>query len=221
MINKKLIIVGGEGNGGVIAACVEDNRNRYNDLEWDVVGFINDYEDTICGYPVLGRLCDIPTFLQNSDYNFIWAIHLVARNYKTVELFQMANIPDNRLATVIHQSAFVASSVKLEPGVFIMSNCYIGPNTHIGKCSLIMANCSIAHNVTMGPLCHCSIGSIMTGYSSLGFCADMAIGASCLAHIHVGDYAMVGASSLATHDIPDSEIHVGTPARFLKKMPID
>lgn len=220
-MNKKLVIIGGEGNGGVIAACVEDNRNRYNDYEWEISGFVNDYEDEVCGYPVLGKLSDIQKLLLNPEYYFIWAIHLVCRNYKTKELFSKANIPLERYATIIHKSAFVAPSAVLEPGVFVMSNCYIGANTRIGMCSLIMANCSIAHNVTMGALCHCSIGSIMTGYSSLGFCADMAIGASCLAHIHVGDYAMVGASSLATHDIPDSEIHVGSPARFLKKMPID
>ena len=41
-MNKKVIIVGGEGNGGVIAACVEDNRERFNNLEWEIVGFVND-----------------------------------------------------------------------------------------------------------------------------------------------------------------------------------
>lgn len=38
-----------------------------------------------------------------------------------------------------------------------------------------------------------------------------------LEHIKIGDCAMLGAASLATHDIPDGEIYVGSPARFLKK----
>ena len=33
-MSKKIVIIGGEGNGGVIAASIEDNRNRFNDLEW-------------------------------------------------------------------------------------------------------------------------------------------------------------------------------------------
>ena len=39
-MNKKVIIIGGEGNGGVIAACIEDNRKRFGDLEWQVAGFV-------------------------------------------------------------------------------------------------------------------------------------------------------------------------------------
>ena len=52
-MNKKVIIIGGEGNGGVIASCIEDNRNRYNDLEWEVAGFINDFETEVDGFPVI------------------------------------------------------------------------------------------------------------------------------------------------------------------------
>ena len=89
-MNKKVVIIGGEGNGGVIAACIEDNRNRYSDFEWELVGFINDYETEVCGYPVVGKLSDIPSLLQTTDYYFSWAIHLVGRNVKTVELFLSA-----------------------------------------------------------------------------------------------------------------------------------
>ena len=46
MNSKKVVIIGGEGNGGVIASAIEDNRNRYGDLEWEVAGFINDFDRT-------------------------------------------------------------------------------------------------------------------------------------------------------------------------------
>ena len=35
---------------------------------------------------------------------------------------------------------------------------------------------------------------------------------------NVGNFAMAGARSLVTHDIPDSEIHVGLPAKFLRRI---
>ena len=44
MENKKVIIIGGEGNGGVVASCIEDNRSRFGDNEWKVEGFLNDFE---------------------------------------------------------------------------------------------------------------------------------------------------------------------------------
>ena len=58
-MNKKVIIIGGEGNGGVIAACIEDYRIRFGDLEWEVAGFVIDYDTQVCGYPVLGGTDDV------------------------------------------------------------------------------------------------------------------------------------------------------------------
>lgn len=217
-MSKKVVIIGGEGNGGVVASCIEDNRKRFDDMEWEIVGFVNDFEKSVCGYPVIGGLADIPRLIAETDYYFSWAIHLISRNIKTVEMFKEANIPENRLATIIHKSAFVADNAILEPGCFVMSGCYVGPNAHIGKCTLIMANCSIGHNVKMGPLCHCSVSSIVTSYATMGICADMAIGSACLSFVEVGDYAMVGARALATKNVPMKEIHIGTPAKFMKMM---
>lgn len=215
-MSKKVVIVGGEGNGGVIAACIEDNRKCFGDLEWEVAGFVNDYEKSVCGYPVLGTLKDIPTLLQNLEYYFMWGIHLVARNVLTAQLFTDAAIPTERFATIIHKTAFIGKDARLEPGALVMYNSYVGPGAYVGRCSMIMANCSIGHNTYIDDLCHCSVGAIMTGYSKLSFCSDLAVGATLLAYKNVGKYAMAGAGSVVTHDIPDYEIHVGSPARFLK-----
>lgn len=219
--NKKLIIIGGEGNGGVIASCIEDNRDRFNDEEWVVHGFINDFVKEVSGYPVVGGLKDIPQLIKETDFYFIWAIHLIGRNVLTEKLHRDANIPKARLATIKHKSAFISRSANLEPGVFIMANSYIGPMSKIGQCTLIMANSMIGHNTSIGPLCHCSVGSIMTGYSQLGICSDLAVGSTLLANVKIGNYAMAGAGSLITKDIPDYEIHVGSPAKFLKKIRMD
>lgn len=215
---KKVIIIGGEGNGGVIASCIEDNRIHDPNYEWIVGGFVNDYETEVCGYPVVGKLNDIPSLLMDEDNYFMWAIHLVGRNVKTAELFNQVNIPTNRFAIIVHYSAYIGKGVELAPGAFVMCHTYVGPYAKIGVCSLVMANCSIGHNIIIDDLCHCSVGSIMTGYSKLSYCSDLAVGATLLAYKVVGKFAMLGASSTATHDVPDYEIHVGSPARFLKKM---
>jgi Carbonic anhydrases/acetyltransferases, isoleucine patch superfamily len=220
-MSKKVIIIGGEGNGGVIASCIEDNRLRFNDNEWEVAGFVNDFETEVCGYPVIGKLSDIPKLLNNDDFFFMWAIHLVGRNPLTEKMFREANIPINRFATIIHKSAFIGKDATIGRGVLVMSNSYVGPGAQIGDCSLIMANCSIGHNIKIGNLCHCSVGAIMTGYSEMGLCCDLAVGSTLLAYKKIGNYAMLGANSLATHDIPDYEIHVGSPAKFLKRIKED
>ena len=221
MESKKVVIIGGEGNGGVIASCVEDNRNRYGDYEWEVIGFINDFEKEVDGFPVIGKIEDIPHLLETTDYYFSWAIHLVGRNYKTASMFEALDIPEDRLATIVHKSAFIGKGATLCPGAFVMYNCYIGPNAHIGKCSLVMANCSIGHDTYIDDICHCSVGAIMTGYSKLEYCSDLAVGATLIAYKVVGKYSMVAANALGTHDVPEGEIWAGTPAKLLKPMSKD
>lgn len=216
--NKKVIIIGGEGNGGVIASCIEDNRKRFNDLEWEVVGFVNDFEKEVCGYPVLGGTDDIPELLEEQDNYFMWGIHMIGRNILTEKLFRKVNLPKDRLATIIHKTAFIADSANIEPGVFVMSNCYIGPQAQIGKCSLVMANSIIGHNTNVAPLCHFSVGSITSSYVNIGLCSDVTLGARVIEKINIGKFAVAGAASLVTKDIPDYEIHIGTPARFLKNV---
>ena len=221
-MNKRVIIIGGEGNGGVIASCIEDNRKRYHDLEWQVAGFLNDFEKgkKINGYPVLGGTDEIAKFL-NEDYYFMYAIHMIGRNIKSEEVFLSMNIPDQKFATIIHKTAFIAENAILDPGVFVMSNAYIGPFARIGKCTLVMANALIGHNTSVGPLCHFSVGSITSSYIKIGKVSDVTLGARILEKRTIGNYAIAGANSLVTHDIPDCEIHVGSPARFLKKVRFD
>lgn len=216
-INKPVIIIGGAGHGCVIEACIKDNRNRYNDFEWTVAGYCNDYDTTIDGFPVLGKIADIPR-LVDEGYYFAWGIHLIARNLKTAELFESINIPDDRWATIIHKNTFIDDTVKLDPGVFVMYNAYIAPRTHIGKCTMIKANTNIGHDVEIGAISHVAMGSTIVSCSKIGYCSDIAVGATMLANTSIGDYAMLGAASLLTHNIPDKQIYIGSPAKFLKEM---
>ena len=217
-MSKKVVIIGGEGNGGVIAACIEDNRKRFGDLEWEVTGFVNDYEKQVCGYPVLGGTDDVQELLKNPEYHFMWGIHMIGRNILTEKVFRKVNIPKDRFAKIIHKTAFVSESAILDPGVFVMSNCYIGPQSHIGQCTLMMANSLIGHNTDVGPLCHFSVGSITSSYITIGLCSDVTLGAKVIEKRKIGNFAVAGAGSLVTHDIPDYEIHVGTPAKFMKRV---
>lgn len=217
-MNKKVVIIGGEGNGGVIAACIEDNRKRFGDLEWEVVGFVNDYEKRVVKYPVLGGTDDVSRLLENPDYYFMWGIHMIGKNILTEQVFRKVNIPKDRFATIVHKTAFVADTAVLDPGVFIMSNCYVGAQAHIGQCSLMMANSMIGHNTEVGALCHFSVGSITSSYVNIGLCSDVTLGAKIIEKVNIGNFAVAGAGSLVTKDIPDYEIHIGTPAKYMKNV---
>ena len=218
-INKPLIIIGGSGHGSVIEACIKDNR-KHGDYEWDLKGFCNDFDTDVDGYPVIGKLSDIPRLIREG-YWFIYGIHLIADNYKTAEIYDRIKIPKERLATVIHHTAFIDDTVVIEPGCLVMYNAYIAPRTHIGESTMIKANTNIGHDVMIGRLCHIAMGATIVSCVNIGECADIAVSATILAHKKIGNYGMLSAVALATHDIPEGEIWAGIPAKFLKKMKIN
>jgi sugar O-acyltransferase (sialic acid O-acetyltransferase NeuD family) len=216
-MSKKIIVIGGEGNGGVIVSCIEDNIRRFGDDEYEVKGWLNDYKavgDDINGYPVLGNTDDSRNFLDEDDVCFMWAIHVIGRGPMRERIFHKMNIPRERFATVVHRSSFVAHNVILEPGAFVMANTYIGPATTIGHCSLVMANCVIGHNDCIGPFNHVSAGSIVSSYIKTGKFVDICLGAKVIEKVTMGDYSVAGAASLVLKDIPEKEVHVGSPATF-------
>ena len=214
--NKPLIIIGGAGHGSVIEACIKDNR-KHGVFEWELKGFCNDYDMEVDGYPVLGKLTEIPS-LAEQGYWFIWGIHLIGRNYKTAELYDSLQIPKERLATVIHHTAFIDDTVTIEPGCFIMYNAYVAPRTHIGESVMIKANTNIGHDVNIGRLSHIAMGATIVSCVIIGKCADIAVSSTALAHTEIGDFSMLAAAALATQNIPSGEIWAGTPAKLLKKM---
>lgn len=218
--NKPLIIIGGSGHGSVIEACINDNRNRYGDYEWEIKGFCNDFDTEVDGYPVLGRLEDIPELIEKGYY-FAWGIHLVGRAIKTASVFESINIPDERWATIIHKTAFIDPSVILEPGVFVMYNAYIAPRTRIGKCTMIKANTNIGHDVNIGKVSHVAMGSSIVSCVDIGCYCMIAVGSTILAHSRMEDYSMLGAASLLNGCIPSGQIYIGSPAKYLKDIPAE
>ena len=218
-MGQKLIILGGEGNGGVVAACIEDINKRANNNIWELCGFLNDYHNAfICGYPVLGKTSSAKEWA-DKGYKLSFGIHPIGHGSLRIELFNSLQIPDDALATIVHPSAFVSSNTTLEPGVFIIANCYIGPQTKIGKSTYIMANSVIGHNDMIGSFCHFSAGSVVSSYVTIGNASDICLSASVLEKVNIGNYCVIGAKALLTKSTTgDSEMYIGTPAKLHRKI---
>jgi len=213
--------MGGEGNGGVIASAIDDNRQRYGCDEFIMHGWLNDFKvpgELVNGYSVLGPLAYAKELLNEPDIMFMWAVHVIARGPMRERLFNTLEIPRERFATIVHKSAFVAPNAVLEPGAFVMANCYIGPATTLGQCTLVMANCVVGHNDNIGPFNHISAGAIVSSYITTGKFVDICLGTKVIEKITMGDYSVAGAGAMVLKDVPEKEVHVGFPAAFRRKI---
>jgi len=215
---KQVIIIGGDGNGGVAAACIQDMRVNYGLEEYEVYGFLNDFAEEgsfINGYPVLGGLKDIDKYL-SGDFHFIYAIHSISHAPLRIQVFESLNIPDDKLVTLIHPLTFIGEGCEIAPGVMVMANSYIGPETKIGKCTFVMANCAIGHNNKIGGFCHFSVGAVCSSVLTIGDGCDVALNATVMEKVVMGDFSVVGAGALCLKDVEPYQVVVGSPAKHLK-----
>jgi sugar O-acyltransferase (sialic acid O-acetyltransferase NeuD family) len=216
-MTKKVIILGGQGDGGSIGQAIVD-ANRRGDTEWEFSGFLNDRLETgstFEGIPILGNLCDVKKYF-DEGYYFIYTIYRIDGQKKRLSLFESLGIPDERLATFVHPTAYIASNVHLSPGCVVMPYVCISPQTTFGKCCIMLQSCTIGHNNVISDNVHISAQACVGGYLNIGKGAHIGMNSSIRENVTIGDYATLGGGSMLLTDIPEGQIWAGSPARFIR-----
>ncbi|MBU0490155.1 MAG: NeuD/PglB/VioB family sugar acetyltransferase [Bacteroidetes bacterium] len=216
-MSKKVVILGGIGNGSVIANAIVDANIRGSN-EWMFAGYLNDRigtDQTIEGYPVLGKLSDAGSFVKE-DYYFINTIFRIDGQQERVELFENLGIPENRLATFVHPLSYIAPNVKFGFGSVVMPNVSISSGTVFGNGCLIMVGATIGHDNQIGRYCHFAAQSCIGAYTKISDGAHIGLNATTRENITIGKNATLGMGSVLTKSIGDNEIWVGNPAKFLR-----
>jgi len=214
---QKVIILGGIGNGTVIAEAIADaNKRGYDRLE--MAGYLNDREETgsyIESYPVLGKVVDAPR-LAKEGYKFINTIYRIDGQSERLDLFKSLGLSDGDLATFIHPTAYCAPSVVFEPGSVVMPYVMISAGARIGRGSLIMVGASIGHNTKLGPYSHVAAQAVVGAYIKTGTGVHIGLNATLRENLEIGDFATVGMGAVLTRNVGEKEIWAGNPAKFLR-----
>jgi acetyltransferase EpsM len=216
-MSKKIIILGGIGNGSVIANAIVD-ANRRGDREWEFAGYLNDRVDAgghIESFPVLGKLSDWARLAGEGCF-FINTILRIDGQQQRIDLFESLNIPDDRLAAFIHPMAYVAPNVHLGPGTVVMPNVSISSATSLAKGCLVMVGATIGHDNKIGKYCHFAAQSCTGAYMTIGEGVHIGLNATTRENLSIGRNATLGMGSVLTKNMGDNEIWVGNPARFLR-----
>jgi len=150
--------------------------------------------------------------------------------HKTAEV--QSNIPNS---CSVWQFSHIRENCKIGDNVIIGRNCYIDFEVGIGKNSKIQNNCLIYHpaiigdNVFIGPAVVFTNdhnpratdenGNIKSSNDWIPVGVTVLEGASigansvCVAPVKIGKWAMVGAGSVVTKNVPDFALVVGNPAK--------
>lgn len=215
---KRVLILGGVGNGTVIAQAIVDANQRGNN-EWEMAGYINDREEPgseIEGFPVMGKLDDCRR-LMDEGYYFINTIFRIDGQQERIDRVESLGIPDERWATFVHPLTYVAPDVVLGPGTVIMPNVSISSGTTFGRGCIVMVGATIGHNNQIGNNCHFAAQSCLGAYLEIADGVHIGLNATTRENIKIGKNATLGMGAVLTKSMGDREIWVGNPAKLLRK----
>jgi acetyltransferase EpsM len=212
----KVVIIGGRGNGTMIASVIEDCGKKGMDIE--CVGFLNDFDDKVMDYPVLGKIRDNSWKNLSDEYFFITGLSTVQKAIERYQLLNSLDIPLSRYATIIHPDSFIPDNFAIGKGSIIMPYAVVGPDvlignhvmmwnqSFIGQCSQIGDFAFIANNSTIGASVKAGIG------------VHIASNCSIRERTVIGDFAVVGLGSVVINNVNDYDVVVGNPAKTIRNL---
>lgn len=90
--------------------------------------------------------------------------------------------------------------------------------TSIGEGTKIDNLVHIAHGCQVGKRCLIVAGVVLGGRCEIGNYSFIGMNASIRQHVKIGRNCVIGAGAVVTKDVPDNQIWVGNPAKYLKEV---
>ncbi len=210
---RQIVILGGPGDGLVVAQVVADLKKAGEAIK--IIGFLNDGGDTEIGtFPVLGTTNQWHTLADDVEFHIALLSH---HSYqRRIEYVESLDIPDTRLATLIHPYAQVADNAIIGAGSLIAPFATIQPSAVIGRRCSIRASAVVGHDVRIGDYSYVGPNATLCGHASMDFGAYAAPNSVLRDKTHMGRYATLAAGTVAFKNVPDYATMLGNPARRVK-----
>jgi len=145
------------------------------------------------------------------DLPIVPAIGAVARR----ALVERLAAEGRRLATLVHPSAVIAPSARLEPGCVVFPNVVIGARAHVGAATIINRGALVGHHSEIGAYGFIGPGANVAGTIRIGEQAYVGIAAVVRDGLSIGAHAVIGAGAVVVADVAEGTTVFGVPARPL------
>jgi sugar O-acyltransferase (sialic acid O-acetyltransferase NeuD family) len=186
---------------------------------WDLLGYVDD-DPELKGQ----RFVDTPVLGGSSELAHLGDAQLVvcpgapeafATKKKIVDRL---GLPRERYATLVHPSSIVPASCSLGEGTVLLAQCVCTVDVRIGAHVGVMPQAVFTHDDVLDDYVIITAGVRLAGTVRVREGAYIGSGAVVRERRTIGRGALVGMGAVVTADVPDGEVWVGNPARFLKRV---
>ncbi len=199
---KKLLVIGSGGHARTILELAFLNQ-------FHVVGIIDvnykDVEESILDTPVIGGIEQLERFDSSDTQVFI----AMGENTERSQLFNDVLGAGYTIPNLIHPSAIVSKTAKIEQGVAVCAGCIINPMVHVCNGAIVNTGSIVDHETEIGQFVHVAPGANIAGRVVVGDRTFVGIGASIVDKLNIGEDVIIGAGTVVLNDIPSGSKVVG------------
>ncbi len=146
--------------------------------------------------------------------NGLYALSVVGIESKEIvynTFKKLIQMDDSRFINLIHPTAYLSRSTKLNYGLQVESLSTIAACTSIGFGVNIKRNCNIGHHCQIENYVTINPGVTLSSFVKIGNNTMIGSGVSVKNGITIGKNTIIGVGSVVVKDIPDNSIAYGNP----------
>ena len=102
-------------------------------------------------------------------------------------------------------------------GSMVWPNVYIGPGACIGRCNIIQASCTLAHDNTIGDFNYLAPGVVLGGRVSVANYCFLGLSCTVKSEVHISDETLLGCGCNMIHNSINEGCYYGNPGRLSEK----
>jgi sugar O-acyltransferase (sialic acid O-acetyltransferase NeuD family) len=196
----KVVIYGG---GGLSKMIIETVRVLGF---YQIAGIIDDNMkpgEVVIGSPVLGGSEMLPELYKKGIRMAVNSVGGIGHYKVRLKIFEQLADAGFVCPVIIHPTAHVDPSAKLEAGVLILAQSYVSGSAIIGSGSLINNSVVVSHDCVLGVCTNLSPGAKIAGDAVIGDFTQVGMNATVNIGVKVGRECLIGNGATIKKDVPD------------------
>ncbi len=177
---------------------------------FSIAGIVDDNEkldgSMVLGIPVVGTRASLPELVSQGvrlAANGVGGILDIQVRVRVFELLEQAGFG---LPVLVHPRATVEPSARIEPGVQVFANAYIGTEARLYPKCMVNTNAVVSHDCEVGAYTHIAPGALLAGHVHVGERSLIGMGVTTAIGVKVGSGVRVGNGAILLADVPDNTI---------------
>lgn len=184
-------------HNAVISDVVSTSRTRFSDL-CSVLGYVP-------------KFLEMPDAVQNlSDKKALICLGSPEDRHKNFVNLKRLNFT---FGTLVHKTAWVAKSARIDEGAIICPFAFIGAMAWVEANSVVNTRATVGHDVRVGVSTVLSPHCDMNGASKCGRVSFVGAGAILDPGVAIGDYTKVSSGAVVKQKFGDGFLLAGSPAK--------